>query len=493
MENENYRPEETTEAEETTETEATAEPENAAEPEKAEGLVKGKKASNPALVGGLIAIVLALLAAGLFLIIRYTNKDNDEPKQTETRATTQAATETPASTQPSEDKVLYNTVVPPHSGSQYGKNAVTDLGVYAVSAASPDSETMLAVVAQNGDGEDILNNAQFQLYYWMEFYQMMESYGDYVLYFGLNPNASFAGQASLAENMTWEQYFVDSATHSFANYYALSKGAEAAGYELPQEAEEYIASLTDEDGDFAAQVKENGFASADEYIKKTFGDGADLQDYIDYLRMYYYGVSYYNNVLYGEPADALTDAEIEKYYTQHSEEFTDVPKVNNVNVRHILITPEEQNSDGTYTDEAWAAAEQKANELLAQWQKDPTEENFAALANQNSDDPGSNTTGGLYEEVRPGQMVTEFDAWCFDTDRKVGDAAIVKTTYGYHIMFFAGYGEGRYWVDKVRSAIAAPIAEEAMNALKEKYPVLFDYTQLRVFDLASASATAKTE
>ena len=488
MENENYRSQKTTEAEETTEIKAAAEPENAAQTS-----VRTKKKSDPALVGGLIAVVLALLAAGLFLIIRYTNKGNDESKQTETPTTTQTATETPVSTQPSEDNTLFNTVIPPHSGSQYGKNAVTDLGVYAVSAASPDSETMLAVVAQNGDGEDILNNSQFQLYYWMEFYQMMETYGDYLLYFGLNTDASLAGQASLAENLTWEQYFVDSATQSFANYYALSKGAEKAGYQLPQEAEEYIASLTDEGGDFVAQLKENGFASADEYIKKTFGDGADLQDYIDYLRMYYYGVSYYNNVLYGEPADALTDAEIEKYYTQHSEEFTDVPKVNNVNVRHILITPEEQNSDGTYTDEAWAAAEEKANELLAQWQKDPTEENFAALANQNSDDPGSNTTGGLYEEVRPGQMVTEFDAWCFDTDRKVGDAAIVKTTYGYHIMFFAGYGEGRYWVDKVRSAIAAPIAEEAMNALKEEYPVLFDYTQLRVFDLVSASATAETE
>ena len=39
-------------------------------------------------------------------------------------------------------------------------------------------------------------------------------------------------------------------------------------------------------------------------------------------------------------------------------------------------------------------------------------------------------------------MVTEFNDWCFADGRAVGDSGIVKTSYGYHIMFFSGEGEG---------------------------------------------------
>ena len=33
-------------------------------------------------------------------------------------------------------------------------------------------------------------------------------------------------------------------------------------------------------------------------------------------------------------------------------------------------------------------------------------------------------------------MVQEFNDWVFDPERKTGDTGIVKTTYGYHIMYF---------------------------------------------------------
>lgn len=33
-------------------------------------------------------------------------------------------------------------------------------------------------------------------------------------------------------------------------------------------------------------------------------------------------------------------------------------------------------------------------------------------------------------------MVTEFEEWATDDSRKYGDTGIVKSDYGYHIMFF---------------------------------------------------------
>lgn len=127
------------------------------------------------------------------------------------------------------------------------------------------------------------------------------------------------------------------------------------------------------------------------------------------------------------------------------------PDYNTVNVRHILIQPEAgtlaEDADG-YAEEQEqlkADAKAKADELLAQWQSgEATEDSFAALANESSSDGGSNTNGGLYEQVYQGQMVTAFNDWCFDSARKPGDTGVVETDYGYHIMYFVGEDEP-YW------------------------------------------------
>lgn len=116
---------------------------------------------------------------------------------------------------------------------------------------------------------------------------------------------------------------------------------------------------------------------------------------------------------------------------------------NTVNARHILIEAE-ADENGEYTDEALAVALEKAEELYAAWQEDPTEENFAALAEANSSDSGSNTNGGLYEEIFQDYMVEEFDAFLFDEHHMPGDTAIVYGDNGYyagyHIVYYVGEG-----------------------------------------------------
>lgn len=120
-----------------------------------------------------------------------------------------------------------------------------------------------------------------------------------------------------------------------------------------------------------------------------------------------------------------------------------------VNVRHILVPYEGgttgENGQKTYTDEEKAAAKAKAEELLAQFTSgDATEDAFAALAKENSTDGGSKENGGLYEDVYPGQMVRNFNDWCFDESRKPGDTGIVESDYGVHVMYFVGDSETTY-------------------------------------------------
>ena len=117
---------------------------------------------------------------------------------------------------------------------------------------------------------------------------------------------------------------------------------------------------------------------------------------------------------------------------------------NMASVRHILVKAV-ADENGEYTDEAKAAAKADAEAILAEYEAgEKTEESFAALAEAHSEDEGSYMNGGLYENIYKGQMVEEFDAFCFD-EHKAGDTAIVygeSSAYaGYHVMYYVGEGQ----------------------------------------------------
>lgn len=376
-----------------------------------------------------------------------------------------------------------------------GGNDVTALSNYAVSEASPHDATMAATIAVNASGEPVMNNSVLQFAYWLEFFNFMNSYGSYASYFGLDPSVPLAEQSSMAENRTWEQYFLEDATNGFASQYALSCEAAANNYALSEDEQAMLDDILDPNGSIVTGAKDAGFDSAEAYMQSTFGPGVDLQDYYDYVKIYLTGNSYYSHLheLAAEQAENADEAALSAYYDEHAEEFaaSRVQKVNNVSVRHILITPEGEKDEetGDYSEEAWAAAQQTANEVYAEWQKNPTEDNFAALANEKSADPGSNTTGGLYEDFGTAKMVAEFSDWSFDPARAYGDSGIVKTSYGYHIMFFVGQTENKGWVDAVRAQMPDELASAMVEEICARYPVTFDFTRMRVFDIITLMAT----
>ena len=144
-----------------------------------------------------------------------------------------------------------------------------------------------------------------------------------------------------------------------------------------------------------------------------------------------------------------------------------------VNVRHILVSFEgDAQEDGTYSEEVKEAARASAEEILNEWKSgDATEDSFAALANEKSTDTGSNTNGGLYEDVYPGQMVTAFNDWCFDSARKSGDTGIVETTYGYHVMYYVGTTGQTYRDYQIVNELISSDMEAWSQELLESYTV----------------------
>lgn len=131
------------------------------------------------------------------------------------------------------------------------------------------------------------------------------------------------------------------------------------------------------------------------------------------------------------------------------------------NVRHLLVAFEGgkyNSSTGKteYTKEEKEKAKLEAEKLLAEFKKgEMTEDAFADMATEHTDDTGSKKTGGLYEDIFPGQMVEAFEDWCYDAERKTGDVGLVETEYGYHIMFFVSDSETNYRDYMVTNAIRA--------------------------------------
>lgn len=355
------------------------------------------------------------------------------------------------------------------------ENNETCKGSYTVS----DEEVIAAmdtVVATIGDTQ--LRNADLQIYYWMQVQQFIGNYGSYVAYFGLDLTQPLDTQICMLEDtgITWQQYFLRNALQTWHNYRALANESLAQGYELDEEYRSLIDGIpTSLETDAGLQ----GFANADEFLAYNVGKGCTVEDYVRYMETYYQGYLYFEAEY--EKLEPTAD-EIEAYFTEHEAEYLEQGVTRDtkyVDARHILVFPEGGNADGIYSEEEWEACRMKAQEILDQYLAgEATEESFAALANEKSEDPGSNTNGGLYEDMYEGQMVEPFENWCFDESRKYGDTGLVQTSYGYHVMFYVGSTSA--WDQYAMEDLIAERANAMVFTNMEKYPMEVDYSQVKL-------------
>lgn len=434
----------------------------------------GSKAAKPGSAALIIVGVLALviLAIGAFFTAKegttYAAEDGVVAASEEaTEATAEEATEE-ATEAPTEAPTV------PADGNP---DDVTCKGSYT----AEDEAVVSArekVVATAGEYE--LTLGQLQVYYWMEFRNFMSQYGTYASYFGLDVSQPLDTQmcSGLEEARTWQQFFLEGALNSWNNYRAMAAEADANGFELTEQQRAAIDNAAAELEEAAAA---NGFESGIAMLHSSLGAGAELEDYVYFMELYYKANGYYAQIAQSfEP----TDEQLDDYFEEHAEGYASsgiTKDTKLVNVRHILVYPE--GADGTnlatqeFSEEAWAASEKKAQEILDQFLAgDKTEESFAALANEYSEDPGSNTNGGLYENVSEGEMVAAFNDWCFDAARQVGDTGIVKTNYGYHVMYFSG--SQTTWQKYARNDYMVENATAAAKEIAAKLPMTVQYSDI---------------
>jgi peptidyl-prolyl cis-trans isomerase C len=157
---------------------------------------------------------------------------------------------------------------------------------------------------------------------------------------------------------------------------------------------------------------------------------------------------------------SVTDDDVKKFYEDNPGRF-EQPEL--VRASHILLVTADPKTGTEFTEEQKAAKRKQMEGLL---KRARAGEDFAKLAKEYSEDPGSKEKGGEYKFPR-GQMVPEFEAAAFTLNtNQVSD--IITTRYGYHIIKLLE----KIPAQKVDFAKAAPDIKEMLTqqALQKQLP-----------------------
>lgn len=210
-----------------------------------------------------------------------------------------------------------------------------------------------------------------------------------------------------------QDLLVDHVTHGYIGSAFVSR-AEAALLQRISDQQREVSHFVLSADRFVPQVKLEADAA-----KKYYDSHQDEFRVPEQVRIEFVTLSADGLLAQMQPAAA----EVRKAYDENLKRF-EVKEARQAS--HILITP-----DAGGGADAKLKAKAKADELYAQLKKNPKD--FAALAKQHSQDPGSATNGGDLGFFERGAMVKSFDNAVFSM--KAGEiSAPVESEFGYHII-----------------------------------------------------------
>ena len=342
--------------------------------------------------------------------------------------------------------------------------------------AKAKADAVVAVI-----GEQKLTNSELQLHYRSVVYSFLNDYYYYLSAVGMDTTVPLGQQTcGMDQTKTWEEYFLDQALESWKSYAVLVEMAKGENFAESEEDKTYLANLPTT---IAEEAVSYGYESIEAMLADQGGPGVTEAGLLSYRTVMYKAMQYFAVKYEGMTP---TDEEINAYFEEHKDEFeaSGITKESGKigNVRHLLIAVEggttDENGNTVYSDEEWATCLAEAERVYQLWKDgEATEDSFVALVGEHTDDPGSATTGGLYENVSIGSgYVEEFENWAADAARVPGDTGLVKTPYGYHIMYYVSGQD--IWYVNTSSQMLNERFTEFFDSGVEQYPMTTEYDKI---------------
>ena len=363
------------------------------------------------------------------------------------------------------------------------------------------------------DGEDFSVNDV--AYYYGSIYNTFANNGSS---FGFDSSKS-AREQQYTEGKTWHDYFLESALDYMKESVAVAHAAEAAGFDGAEQMDSaeqsnlsmvdlvrcvrrnalasayqqsYSDSLTYSAADLQAAYDEDpdAYCSVDiEYVSFTTGLSSDATDEEKsaareeaktkaeaVLAAYENGKSFEESAGDGTyahrtNADRSVTSEMLTwaFAADRTEGDTTVAEQSNGYVAVLFHSRSRDDYHSVTVRHILVADEQTAADIYSQFNNtgDKTENEFATLAATKSTDSGTASNGGLVSNMRKGAYVQPFEDWSFDPSRQSGDTDIIKSDYGFHVMYFVETNELPYWEYKATNTLKSSAVNDWYDAITD--------------------------
>jgi peptidyl-prolyl cis-trans isomerase C len=190
---------------------------------------------------------------------------------------------------------------------------------------------------------------------------------------------------------------------------------------------------------FQEELKKNGLTEAE--ITKQIRENLVMQKFVE--------TKVVNDV-------KVSDADVKAFYDKNPDKLT---RPERIHIRHILVGVTK-----TATPEDKKKAQAKADELLVKLKGGA---DFAKLAEESSDDPGSKSKGGDLSWVSRGQMVKPFEDAAFALKKLNEMSPVVESQFGFHIIQLLEHQDaGKVPYDEVKDKISGFLKQQQQ---KEKF------------------------
>ena len=337
---------------------------------------------------------------------------------------------------------------------------VTGLTVFTINAIKSSAIRERNTIALTLDGKE-LNNIQFS-YYYIDTLNKQLNENSYMLMFeGLDFTKPLDEQ-KYEEGKTWADHFIELAATRARDEYALAQAAKKAGFTLPEEYEELLASTLQEKSLNA--MWSYGYSSLDDYLSNFYCNGADAESYEEYLRTGLLAEAYYTH--YGESLE-YTDAERRAHEKGKEVEY------NSFSYYSYFVDYSKYLEEGVTasdaTDEQKQAAREAARLVAEGLTANTTPEALDKAIGELPVNEGKTVTSNKNTNILYSNISTSVQSWIADPVRKEGDTTYianeittqdadgneVKNINGYSVVLFTAANDNTRPLSNVRHLLVA--------------------------------------
>lgn len=147
------------------------------------------------------------------------------------------------------------------------------------------------------------------------------------------------------------------------------------------------------------------------------------------------------------------------------------PTYKDANFRMLYVKAEVDEGATASTGAQMEEAKNRGKELLENYKKEEQSEvKFIEYVKSYSEDEESKNKEGLFENVSKREVSSDIQKWLYSEERGKGDVELLKSTNGYCLIYFLGFGEFHY-INETKNVVGNSSYSDKLDELIKDYKV----------------------